>query len=530
MDKILELSDKRKAKRLDGGYNVSDDDIVLPYPMPNVRLFLKAHYGNDNDPLLIQQGGQFYRYDGTCWPAIEDPILRSQLYRFFEGKHYLGDKGELKPFAPTQRKVADLIDATKALTIIATSTTTPSWRGSTKFAANEIVACSNGLVHWPTRTLLPHSSDFYVHHSVPFAFNATAPQPTRWLAFLNELWGNDAQSIATLQELIGYCLSGDTSQQKMFLLVGPKRGGEGTIARVVGRLLGKHNVAGPTLASLGNTFGLQQLIGKPVAIISDARIGAKSDGSVIAERLLTISGEDMLTVERKFLEPWTGHIPSRFVILSNELPHFTDASGALASRFIVLMLTKSFYGKENPALTDELCAELPGIFLWALEGLEHLRARGRFAQPNSSKEAIQDLEDLASPTGAFIRTACKIGPEYSVDREELYKAYQNWCLEFGHRASSQAIFGRDLRAARPEIRSGRPRANNPGRHRLYFGIKLFTSMDWSMDHVDQADRDGTTVQAVHGPKHSTKGICRACDGKGCPTCRPRDFGIGEPAK
>jgi putative DNA primase/helicase len=257
--------------------------------------------------------------------------------------------------------------------------------------------------------------------------------------------------------MFGYAVSGDTSQQKMFLLVGPKRGGKGTIARVPTKMLGRHNVAGPTLASLGTNFGLQDIIDKPVAIISDARMGTKSDSSLIAERLLSISGEDLQNVDRKYRPPWSGYLPTRFIILSNELPRFTDASGALASRFIVLMLAKSFYGRENPRLTDELVAELPGIFNWSLDGLQHLRARERFSQPQSSKEAIQELEDLASPIGAFIRDRCKLGPQASVERDIIYKAYQNWALENGHRPTSAATFGRDLRAARPEIKTIRPR-------------------------------------------------------------------------
>ena len=82
----------------------------------------------------------------------------------------------------------------------------------------------------------------------------------RWLAFLRTLWGNDVELINCLQEMFGYLVSGDTCQQKMFLLVGPKRGGKGTIGRVLTRLLGRHNVAGPTLSTLGTNFGLQDLI------------------------------------------------------------------------------------------------------------------------------------------------------------------------------------------------------------------------------------------------------------------------------
>src|SRR5262245_33251224 len=257
----------------------------------------------------------------------------------------------------------------------------------------------------------------------------------------------------------------------MFLMVGPKRGGKGTIARVLSRMLGRHNVAGPTLASLGTNFGLQDLIGKPVAIVSDARMGAKADASLIAERLLSISGEDLQNVDRKYLPPWSGYLPTRFVIISNELPRFTDASGALASRFIVLMLTMSFFNSENPALTEELCTELPAIFNWALDGLQSLRARGRFKQPKASIEAIREMEDLASPMAAFIRDKCRKDPREEVAVEELYRAYRQWCEDNGRPASNSATFGRDLRAVFPGIKVVRHR---PLRDRFYSGLALGT--------------------------------------------------------
>ena len=71
---------------------------------------------------------------------------------------------------------------------------------------------------------------------------------------------------------------------------------------------------------------------------------------MIAERLLSISGEDVQTVDRKHRDPWTGILPTWFLILTNELPKIADASGALASRFIIVTLTQSFYGQEDHGL------------------------------------------------------------------------------------------------------------------------------------------------------------------------------------
>ena len=184
---------------------------------------------------------------------------------------------------------------------------------------------------------------------LPFQFHPRAPKPLRWLQFLDQLWFGDDESQDALGEWFGYVLSNATDLQKMFLLVGPKRSGKGTIARVLTGLLGAHNTAAPTLAALTQNFGLQPLIGKPLAIISDARLGASADSMIAVERLLSISGEDTLTIDRKYREPWTGRLPTRFMILTNELPRFTDSSGALASRFVVSILPTSFYGRENPS-------------------------------------------------------------------------------------------------------------------------------------------------------------------------------------
>jgi putative DNA primase/helicase len=41
--------------------------------------------------------------------------------------------------------------------------------------------------------------------------------------------------------------------------------------------------------------------------------------------------------------------------------------------------------------------EVPGILLWALQGLKRLRERQRFVQPDSALELVKTLEDLSSP-------------------------------------------------------------------------------------------------------------------------------------
>ena len=162
----------------------------------------------------------------------------------------------------------------------------------------------------------------------------------------------------------------------------------------------------------------------------------------------------MKSVDRKYLTAWTGKLSARFVLLTNELPRIADASGALASRFIILTLTESFYGREEPGLTDKLLREMPGILNWAIIGWQRLTERGHFIQPASSVEAMRELEDLGSPIGAFIHDMCIIVPGEEVVCADLFDAWKDWCKEHGreHSGTSQS-FGRDLRAAVAGLKS-----------------------------------------------------------------------------
>lgn len=504
------------------------EDVDPPgQPLPNARRFVAAEFNHRERSLLTHQGGMFYGWDSTCWPAIDDAELRASLYQWFDSKSYVHetkDAAERKPFAPNRYKVADLLDALRAVAHIPVTTPTPSWLHDVSqvrqvgLPADQIVACNNGLVHWPTRTLYPHTPNFYTHHAISFAFDPKAKAPAKWFEFTQELWRDDTESVETLQEMFGYMVSGDTRLQKMFLLVGPKRSGKGTIARIMKAMLGAHNIAGPTLAGIATNFGMSPLIGKPVAIIADARLKA-SDTSIVTERLLSISGEDTLTVDRKYREPWTGQLPARILVLSNELPRLSDSSGALASRFIVLSMTESFYGRENPTLTDELIAEMPGIFNWALDGLERLRQRGRFIQPASSEEAIRELEDLGSPIGAFVRDECEIAPACSVSCDDIYKAWSAWCDEHGRKYPSNAqTFGRDLRAAVPGLRLTQPRNADGSRRREYAGIGLARSGTRSTAMYCQQSGNGARNQYIAVAPVPPRASCPKCNGEGCRTC------------
>ena len=442
--------------------------ISLKAPYDTARLFQRSLA----TPLRHHRGS-FFEWNGCAWPEADEAMLRARLYAFLDNCQSKDAKGGLHPVKPNNRRVSEIIDALRATAQLDASIAPPVWLdGAEGPPAHEIIACANGLLHLSSLTLLPHTPAFFTHNALDFAYDPKASEPRRWLGFLDQLWPSDAEAINTLQEAFGYCLTTDTRQQKAFAVIGPKRSGKGTVGRVLTHLVGAHNCVAPTLAGLSMNFGLAPLINKHVAIISDARLSGRADQHTIAERLLSITGEDGITIDRKYASSWTGQLQTRFLILSNELFRLTDASGALISRFILLVLTESFYGREDQGLTTKLLTELPGILNWAIAGRDRLVKRGHFNQPASAREAIQELEDLASPISAFLRERCETGPAFSVAVDVLFEFWRTWCEEQGrdHPGTKQS-FGRDLRAALPGLTMMQAAAGTV-RTRVYQGLRV----------------------------------------------------------
>jgi hypothetical protein len=98
--------------------------------------------------------------------------------------------------------------------------------------------------------------------------------------------------------------------------------------------------------------------------------------------LLELISGDLTEIGRKYLEAWKGEPFVKFRLISNKVPNFNDE--VLVTRFNVIEFTKSFLGKENPALKRELLpSELPGIANRCLVAYRRLLRRGRFVQPRS---------------------------------------------------------------------------------------------------------------------------------------------------
>jgi len=438
-------------------------------PLNSAKVYLRRYLPN-----LIHTNGDFLAYNGTFYEEVEISTIKSELYGFLDKQQTIVKKNTY-PFNPTKDKISKIIDAAKGhVHKPRNSFAPPCWIEDTNLPdPKDIIACQNGLLHLPTRNLFSPTPNFFNRNALSFEYLPDIGKAKKWFKFLNDLLPNDIESQQTLQEIFGYVLTTDTSLQKIFLIIGPKRSGKGTIAKVLSHLIGLNNICSPTLNNLSGDFGLQPLIGKQLVIVSDMRIGNKTDQAALAENLLRISGEDSVTANRKYKEEWSGQLNVRFIIMTNEIPRLNDSSGALASRFIPLIITKSFFGRENPNLTNELLEELPAILNWAIDGWQHLKDRGHFVLPENSKNALQALSDLASPITAFIRDECKLDNSAITPKADLYEAYKDWNSSQGCRYTPvMSVFARDLMSAlQGQIKVTKPTIGE-SRTPCYSGIRI----------------------------------------------------------
>jgi putative DNA primase/helicase len=446
-----------------------------PEPMRFAESLLTKYKAKDGTLLLRRFMGEWWRYNGAAYERVPDETLSTTTFEHLDQcatwkRHK--DEERLVKIKPTRSMVGETLAAAPACGALVDKPEMPCWLEGKGADPGNIIVMQNGLLNLRTKTMSPSTPRFFSENLVPYDYDPKAPAPKAWGAFLKQLWPDDPQAWELLQEWMGYCLTADTRQQKIMMLVGPKRSGKGTIAEIMARMIGKQNTCSPTLAGLGTHFGLQNLIGRRLAVIGDARLSGRSDVAVVAERLLSISGEDGITIDRKHREAVTVQLPTRFVLLSNELPRLTDASGALASRFVMLTLTESFFGREDLGLRAKLLAELPGILNWAIQGRDRLKKRGYFVMPESSKDAVTELEDLGSPIGAFLRDRCVVAPGKRILRTSLYEDWKGWCKEQGRdHVGTAATFGRDLRAAVPGLKTTQPRVGGV-QMRFYEGVDL----------------------------------------------------------
>ena len=484
---IFEVNQIERQDALDRGEIILDNGA-----MNHARTFLDNFYVSEEGYQLVHYAQDFYQHCTTHYEVIEEATIRAKLYALLDKCKRTGKKGALENFNPSPASVSAALDAVKSITHLPNHANTkpPIWLdaySNDKPDASKLISLQNGIFHLEDSLLIPHSLGFFTQNSLPFAYNQAAQCP-RWLAFLQSVWEDDQESIDCLQEMFGYILSGDTTQQKFFNIIGPRRSGKGTINKILVALLGQHNTVAPQLEELCDTFGLQPWLGKLLASFTDARAPERNRSAVVSQ-LLRIVGGDTITINRKNKESWNGYLPTRIVVYSNEVLQLTENSNALTGRMVVLKMTRSFYDKEDTELSHKLEQELGGIFNWAMEGLRRRQARGgHFIQPRTGVELLELMAELGNPIGSFVEDALIFEPDASVCKDDVFSCYKRWAIKKSIVPGTELAFKRRFLAATQEhrIESGLDRTAGNRTH-IYRGVKLNEKAQKYVDSIESFD-------------------------------------------
>lgn len=371
----------------------------------------------------------------------------------------------------------------------------PCWLETPLCKPDDAITFDNGILDATQGIEEPvlhdHTPNWLSLSALPYTFDKQAQCP-QWLQFLNEVLEGDQQRIALLQEFFGYCLTPDNSLQKMLVLRGVSRSGKGTIVKVLEAVLGRENVTGFSLTALAERFGTGSLVGKLVAVVGEVNLQKNRDKYQIFETLNKITGNDPVDIEFKHqVLKMSTRLPVRFVISCNEMPSFSDDSGAFSERLLIVDFEKACPPeKRDPDLADRLCAEASGVANWALEGLARLRKHKRFSTPDKMASTLRDIGRDNSPTRAFLQDKLIIHPSldtgylpdvtigdgcvssYEVPCELVQQESVRWTSENGMDSFTPRYFAKNLRVILPKLTTKPKRMPDGTVKKVYVGLKL----------------------------------------------------------
>lgn len=287
-----------------------------------------------------------------------------------------------------------------------------------------LICVKNGLLNLETLQLEPHTPHHYFFNQIPINYDPTANCP-KFKKFLTEIVNPPYEQ--TLQEIAGYCLWRSYPAAKGFMLYGEGNNGKSTYVKIIEKMLGEENIAHIPLHKLNrdrfSTAQLHNRLANTFTEISDAEI---NDLSVFK----AATGGDTLYGEFKFKNqfPFTNH--AKQIFSANKIPRIETNNDNLATwrRWLLIPFEQDFTGRENKNLLSELCEEMEGIFVWALEGLRRLQSNNwQFSGDEGAEKTRNIYLEQSDSIGSFCNTCLTISPDGSVKKKQLYLWYADFC-------------------------------------------------------------------------------------------------------
>ena len=272
-----------------------------------------------------------------------------------------------------------------------------------------------------------HRREDYITKLCQIGYQPDALCPT-WLKTLNRCFNNDYELIDFLQRFIGYCLTGDVSEQVLCIWHGVGANGKSTLLGAIMEMLGPDYSmkagADMLLVKRGSEHptALTDLHGKRFSVAIET-----AEGNRIAENIVKeLTGGDRIRARRMREDYWEFMPTHKVVLACNHKPTVRGTDHAIWRRLKLIPFDVVIPAAErDKQLPAKLKLELPGILAWAARGCFDWQQYG-LGDPKAVIEATANYQNAEDVLMNFIAECCIVGPDTRAKASELLSAYREW--------------------------------------------------------------------------------------------------------
>jgi putative DNA primase/helicase len=292
-----------------------------------------------------------------------------------------------------------------------------------------LLNCKNGTVDLRTSTLRPHDRGDFITHRLDYAFDPEATAP-RWMAFLDEVFPGQPETVEWLQRVAGYAATGEVIEHCLVLCVGKGRNGKSVfwnaIANVLGSLVG--HVGFATFEKKGpgsSTADLASLRGKRLAIVQEGEASTTLAESTIKRS----TGGDEIAC-RNLYRSQMSFLPEFLISMStNSAPRIRGADEGIWSRIRKVDFCRYFTEDErDPWLNQTLAGEAEGILRWIVDGARLWYEQG-LSDPTAIKAATLDYRSTSDELAGFVGAVVVADADGSILGSDVMALYLDHCVE-----------------------------------------------------------------------------------------------------
>jgi putative DNA primase/helicase len=306
-----------------------------------------------------------------------------------------------------------------------------------------IAGCHGGVLDLRERRLI--DPETVVTKRLGTRFDPDAKCPT-FESFLDQIFASDREVIEFVRRAVGYTLTGRTSEQCLFILIGSGANGKSTFLKILGELLGGYAASIPMHTLMVSRYGQDRT--DDLAALRGSRFVAAQEGEVgerLAEaKIKLMTGGDPISCRRLY-QAYETYVPQFKVWLAtNDLPRIQGTADAIWRRIHVLPFPVTIPPEHRDGqLFDKLVAELPGILNWALDGLSQW-TEVRLSPPEAVTGATGTYRRECDTVAEFVDSCCLRDSNGLESVKSLYFSYSDWCDGNGVQPVAQSVFGKEL--------------------------------------------------------------------------------------